>query len=240
MRYIITSPINQVIRFAGAMGQLKLHWHNITNHEVKLQKSKIMWIIFALAGALLAGIAVVLSKAGMKNMDPTLAFAKYAQTDGQGHTWKWDVVLTNGYNPSSITWLSKVPQSDKHAMEANFFLGLAAYYSGSLDRAAEAFRAVADRMPLTEVYNNLGVVEGRRSKNAASDYFKKAVEADPTDPDYHFNLGVALYRAGDSTAAKQLEECLHERPQDTEAKALLETINARSSDVDASASARAP
>ena len=34
-----------------------------------------MWIILALAGALLAGIAVVLSKAGVKDMDPTLAFA---------------------------------------------------------------------------------------------------------------------------------------------------------------------
>jgi len=34
-----------------------------------------MWVIFALAGALLAGIAVVLTKAGIKDMDPILAFA---------------------------------------------------------------------------------------------------------------------------------------------------------------------
>ena len=34
-----------------------------------------MWVIFALVGALLAGIAVVLSKAGLKDMDPILAFA---------------------------------------------------------------------------------------------------------------------------------------------------------------------
>jgi transporter family protein len=34
-----------------------------------------MWIILALAGALLAGIAVVLSKVGVKDTDPTLAFA---------------------------------------------------------------------------------------------------------------------------------------------------------------------
>ena len=34
-----------------------------------------MWVIFALLGALLAGIAVVLSKAGIKDMDPILAFA---------------------------------------------------------------------------------------------------------------------------------------------------------------------
>ncbi len=34
-----------------------------------------MWILFALAGALLAAIAVVLSKAGLKDMSSTLAFA---------------------------------------------------------------------------------------------------------------------------------------------------------------------
>jgi transporter family protein len=34
-----------------------------------------MWILFALAGALMAAIAVVLSKAGLKNMESSLAFA---------------------------------------------------------------------------------------------------------------------------------------------------------------------
>ena len=34
-----------------------------------------MWIIFALLAALSAGAAVVLSKAGLKNLDSTLAFA---------------------------------------------------------------------------------------------------------------------------------------------------------------------
>lgn len=34
-----------------------------------------MWIVFALIAALLAGIAVVLSKAGLKDTDSTLAFA---------------------------------------------------------------------------------------------------------------------------------------------------------------------
>jgi len=34
-----------------------------------------MWIVFALLAALLAGVSVVLSKAGLKNVDSTLAFA---------------------------------------------------------------------------------------------------------------------------------------------------------------------
>lgn len=34
-----------------------------------------MWIVFALAAALMAGVSIVLSKAGLRNVDSTLAFA---------------------------------------------------------------------------------------------------------------------------------------------------------------------
>ena len=81
-------------------------------------------------------------------------------------------------------------------------------------------------MPLTEVYNNLGVVEGRRGRRASAvEYFTKAVNADPKDPDYRFNLAVALYKNGDSTGAvRQLHEELQQRPSDGEARSLLDTI----------------
>ena len=107
---------------------------------------------------------------------------------------------------SAMTWLSKIPETDKHAAEANFFLGLAAYYSGSIDRAASALRLVANRLPLTEVYNNLGVVEARRNKNTSIEYLQKATAADPMDPDYHFNLGYAQLRLGQYAADGFLEE----------------------------------
>ena len=47
----------------------------------------------------------------------TLAYARYAQTDPQGHTWKWDVVMTDGYNPSSSLWSLTMPDV---AQIANF------------------------------------------------------------------------------------------------------------------------
>ena len=126
---------------------------------------------------------------------------------------------------SAIAWLGKIPPSDKHATEANFFLGLAAYYSGNLDRAEEAFHFVASRLPLTEVFNNIGVVEARRGKYTSVDYLQKAVEADPVDEDYHFNLGISLARMGNSAAAaRQLKEALNLSPSDEEARAYLETI----------------
>jgi tetratricopeptide (TPR) repeat protein len=133
---------------------------------------------------------------------------------------------------SAMNWFSKVPQSDRHASEANFFLGLAAYYSGNVERAADAFRFVASRLPLTEVYNNLGVAEARKGKNTSIEYLEKAVEADPTDADYHFNLGISLSRLGDKAAAiRQLKEAIGLRPTDNEARSFLETVSAGSGPV---------
>lgn len=126
---------------------------------------------------------------------------------------------------SAVTWLAKVPQSDKHGAEANFFLGLAAYYSGNIDRAVEAFRMVADRFPLTEVYNNLGVAEARRGRSTSLEYLQKAVQADPTEADYHFNLALSLARTGDKAAAvRELKEVLSLRSTDTEARNYLQAL----------------
>ena len=44
-------------------------------YHFKQEKIIDMWIVFALAGAILAGIAVVLTKAGVKDLDSTVAFA---------------------------------------------------------------------------------------------------------------------------------------------------------------------
>ena len=102
--------------------------------------------------------------------------------------------------------------------EANFLLGLSEYHLGHFEKASAAFKATAERVPLTEVLNNIGVAENRRGHHDAADYFQKAVEADPSDPDYHFNLAVALYRKGDLAGAqRQLRETLSRRPNDTEA-----------------------
>jgi Flp pilus assembly protein TadD len=128
---------------------------------------------------------------------------------------------------SASLWLGRIPKDDAVAGQANFLLGMAEFYRGNYEKAYTAFSYLAARLPLTEVYNNLGVVEGRRGRRAASiDYFTKAVTADPSDPDYRFNLAVALYKNGDNAgAAQQLREELQRRPNDAEGKGLLENIN---------------
>ncbi|MGH9493133.1 MAG: tetratricopeptide repeat protein, partial [Terriglobales bacterium] len=129
----------------------------------------------------------------------------------------------------AAAWLARLPKTDPLAREANFYLGLALFYAGDFERAESAFSFVASRLPLTEVYNNLGVTSARRGKKNAVEYFQKAVDADPTDPDYRFNLGVALSRAGDSAgAARELRETLRLRPSDSEAKTLLATLTGAS------------
>ncbi len=130
----------------------------------------------------------------------------------------------------AMAWLGRVPPSHPLAREANFYLGLAAYAQGDAARSEAAFNFVAARLPLAEVYNNLGVVTSRRDKKNASDYFHKAVDSDPSDPDYHFNLGLQLYRDGDSSgASRQFRETISLRPGDADAKSLLETLGAQNS-----------
>lgn len=127
---------------------------------------------------------------------------------------------------AAASCLERIPQSDPLAREASFYLGISAYYLNQFEKAQNAFEFVAARLPLTEVYNNLGVVAGRRGQKSASKYFERALEADPSDPDYRFNLAVALTRRGEvAAAAHQLRELLALRPSDGEAQALLDTLS---------------
>jgi Tfp pilus assembly protein PilF/TolB-like protein len=128
--------------------------------------------------------------------------------------------------PSALSWLSRIPATDANANEAQFYLGLAAFYGNQMDKAVTAFRALSVRLPLTEVYNNLGVVSARIGDRRARGYFEKSVQTDPNDPDYHFNLAVELQREGQSQdAARELRAALALRPE-AEAKTFLDSINA--------------
>ena len=159
------------------------------------------------------------------------------------HYFKEAVRLNPGYSAASLQlaktyydghdyeqaalWFGRIPKDDPSAGEATFLLGMSEYNRGSLERSYTAFSSLLSRVPLTEVYNNVGVVDARLGRRAAAvEYLSKAVTADPNDADYRFNYALALFKNGDSNgAARQLRDDLQRRPTDAEAKSLLEMIN---------------
>ncbi len=113
--------------------------------------------------------------------------------------------------------LAKVPINDRLALEASFYLGLARFNTAKYADAQKAFEFVATRLPLPEVVNNEAVALSRQGKDAVA-LFQQAITADPNDPDYHYNLAVALLHRGDpAAAAPELDAALKLRPNDSEA-----------------------
>jgi tetratricopeptide (TPR) repeat protein len=120
--------------------------------------------------------------------------------------------------------LGHLPRNDPNALEADFYRGLAFFYTGNYREAQNAFAFVSTRLPLPEVVNNQGVAMSRRGQDGGA-LFQQAIEADPRDPDYHFNLAVALaHRKDAEEAGKELDAVLELRPEDTEAQSFAEQL----------------
>jgi tetratricopeptide (TPR) repeat protein len=117
--------------------------------------------------------------------------------------------------------LQKIPHDDSRYREASFLLGLGLYQSGDSAGAEKAFQIVVDTVPLSEVWNNLGAAQNRRNPAQAVDSFRKALEGDPNDPVYHFNLGYALWKRGDFTAAADRFRAVLDRQPDDQTATLL-------------------
>ena len=134
--------------------------------------------------------------------------------------------FTNQQFELAATTLGRLPLNDPSAREADFYRGLAYFYLGSYVKAEDAFAFVSKQLPLPEVVNNQGVAAARRGLDATS-FFQQAVAADGNDPDYQFNLALALNRKKDSTGAlKAIGQTLTLHPQDTEAQSFQQTLRA--------------
>ncbi|MCL5744261.1 MAG: tetratricopeptide repeat protein, partial [Acidobacteria bacterium] len=102
---------------------------------------------------------------------------------------------------TAIEWLSRVKPPDSRFHHATFLLGLCRFHAADYAGAQAAFQTVADAVPLSEVFNNLGAAESRRNLPEAIENFRKALAGDDSDPVYQFNLGYALWRQRDFAAA---------------------------------------
>ena len=129
------------------------------------------------------------------------------------------------YDQAAAT-LAKIPRTDRRALEANFYIGLARFNSAKYAEAESAFAFVASRLPLPEVVNNQAVASTRQGHDAVP-LFQRASTADPNDADYHYNLAVALLRRGDFAGAqREVDLTLKLRPTDAEAAELKTNISA--------------
>ena len=130
---------------------------------------------------------------------------------------------------SAVAALAKVPPSHPSAGRAQFLLAVCELYLGQPDKAEPTLADLSTRMPLPEVYNNLGVARARLGKPTALDPLQKAAATDPGDTDYRFNLAVALFRNGDAAGStREIRTFLVANPNDAEAKSLLEALVAAS------------
>jgi tetratricopeptide (TPR) repeat protein len=126
----------------------------------------------------------------------------------------------------AATTLGHLPADDPNALEADFYRGLAFFYTGNYREAEDAFAFVSTRLPLPEVLNNQGVAATRRGKDAGA-LFEQAIAADPRDPDYHFNLAIALQHRNDTPGAlKEVQQTLALRPGDSEAQSFADQLKA--------------
>ncbi len=124
--------------------------------------------------------------------------------------------------------LGHLPKNDPSALYAEFYRGLAFFYTGNYAKAEDAFGFIAGQLPLSEVLNNEGVALSRRGQDGSS-LFRQAIANNSADADYSFNLAVSLYRKGDHTgAAAALKQALALRPQDSEAQAFASRIQSDS------------
>src|SRR3990172_7479374 len=107
-------------------------------------------------------------------------------------------------------WFEKVPAESSVALDAGFFLALCRFYARDYARALETLALLGEGLPVSQVWNNLGVFASYAEQPAAADdYFARALEADPGDADIHFNLGLhRLRRAEWEPAARALADCL--------------------------------
>jgi len=123
---------------------------------------------------------------------------------------------------SAAEAMSRVPAGSPRGRAALFHLGLARYHQGDFAAAANGWRALSEQVPMGEVFNNLGAAMSRAGEPGAVSAFEKAVETDPSDPEYHFNLGYALWRTGEfEKAAASLRLSLERRTEDDLATLIL-------------------
>ena len=138
----------------------------------------------------------------------------------------WDVHAEQNDHETALAAVTPVPADSPWSRRARFLAGLSQLNLIKYDEAFATFKALADARATPSVLNNLGIVQLRRGSTPQTGepayYFNRAVEADPDDPDYLFNLGYAYWTNRDPQAAIYwLREAVRRNPADGDAHFVL-------------------
>src|SRR6185369_9257724 len=137
-----------------------------------------------------------------------------------------------GEHKEALEQLALVDDKNPRYDEAQFYIGVADDALGHTDQSLAALKKLAARLPLFEVYNNIGVllIKQKQYKDAI-DHLKPASDAAPRDTDTLFNLGYAYYLAKDhAKAAATLKEETKQRASDGEGFYILSKALAAAGD----------
>jgi len=117
----------------------------------------------------------------------------------------WQVYDREGDHDRALAAVLPIAAQSPLEPRGRFLAGLSEINLQRYDAAYATFKALVDRAPSAQAFNNLGVVQMRRGGSPqagqATYFFDKARDADPTDADYCFNLGYAYWQDHDTQAA---------------------------------------
>ena len=137
-----------------------------------------------------------------------------------------------GSYKEALEQLSLVDSKNPRYEEAQFYIGIAMDGIGETDKALASQQTLAARLPLYEIYNNIGVFLLKKKQYVdAINHLKPAVDAAPRDTDTLFNLGYAYFLAKDyENAVATLKTETERRLSDGEAFYILSKVRAALND----------
>jgi tetratricopeptide (TPR) repeat protein len=124
---------------------------------------------------------------------------------------------------AALEQLAQLSPQEARYDEAQFYIAVAEDALGQTDKSLADHQKLAERLPLYEVYNNIGALFIKQKQyQPAINHLKPAVDAMPRDADTLFNLGYAYYEAKDYQAAvRTLRDETRQRTGDGEGFYLL-------------------
>lgn len=130
-----------------------------------------------------------------------------APHDARILTALWSVYTDQGAHEKALQAASAVPTDSPLSRKARFAVALSLIELRRFDGAFRQLTALHGERKHAALSNALGIVQLRRGAVAESGsptfYFTRAVDEEPANTDYLFNLGYARALAGDSAGALQ-------------------------------------